>query len=52
MRLSDEEQLDILVRRLLKHKYALDEKERFHLLALIRKGDVKIKQEEDDNDER
>ena len=48
MRLSDEEQLEILVRRLMKYKYALDEKERFHLLALIRKGVVKIKQEGDE----
>lgn len=42
MGLSDDEQLEILLERLRKYKYSIDEKERFHLMSLIRRGVLKI----------
>lgn len=42
MALSKEQQLEILLNRLKKVNYDLDEQEIFHLQALIRRGIVKI----------
>lgn len=44
MKLSDDQQLDILISRLRKHKYDIDETEKNHLRALIRRGVVKIQE--------
>lgn len=46
MGLSEDEQYEILIRRLIQAKYALDENERNRLRRLIRRGDIKITEED------
>lgn len=49
MALSYEEQLEILVKRLIMYKYDVDPNEKQRLYRLIKRGEIKIKDEEEKN---